>query len=271
MRHINDAKQKMKSGDSAEALAIIDNLLGLASRNPDALRLKSDILESWGQFDESLATLKKLSQISNLSDECIQTLEACAHEEKEAFVYSELTLDGRWYYAFPKAQIWIALFGFIGCGSVLLMSPHWLSQGVEGARQLILAFGIFVLIPCLALLVVHTIGIKKILVGTTGLHICKRFTKKYFEWNEFKNAVIEYDNDMAKHHLRLKLYRNDNSQVPVVDLDISRNNSVVKARRHFVRNILTHVDVISYICRHPIRLQPSNKSATENNQNTNVI
>lgn len=252
MRHIRDAQKKIDEGNSAEAMAIVENLLGLASRNPDALRMKSEILDSWGRFDESLHILKKLSQVGNLSNESIHALENCALEEKEAFVYSELTPEGRWYYAFPRAQVWIALFGFLGCGIVLLMSPHWLSLGIDGVQTLLSAFAIFVVLPCLGLIGVHCIGIKKILVGPEGLRVCKRFSKKTIPWASCRQAVVEHDNDRKAHHLKVHLYDTVGSKIPMVSLDISRDKSVVKARRHFLRNVLSHIDVVSYLCRNPM-------------------
>lgn len=266
MKHVKDAQKFIDDGDSVAAMEVLENLLGLAPRNPDALRLKAMILDGWGRFDQSLTVFKQISQLPHISDEALRDLENCSSEEKEAFVYSELTPEGRWYFSFPKAQIWISLYGFVGCGLFLLVSPGWLSQGTEGFRSLVLGFVFFVLMPWLALMVVHVVGIKKVLVGLHGVKVCKRFSEKSFGWDKLTLAVIEYDNDIKKNNIVLNLFESDNTQTPAFSLNISKEGSVVRARRHFVRNVLNYVDTVCYVNRdlrnkgHAAELESSRKA-----------
>lgn len=249
MKHVKDAQEILDKGDSAGAMVVLENLLGLAPRNPDALRLKALILDGWGRFDDSLNVFKTLSQLPSISDAGLKDLENCSAEEKEAFVYSELTSEGRWYFAFPKSQVWISLYGFVGCGLFLLISPGWLSQGADGFAQLILGFFLFVLAPWLALMVVHCVGVKKILVGIQGIRLCKRFSEKQYTWQQLQLAMVEHDNDISKNTLSLSLYEKVDDKEPILTFNISKDNCVVRARRHFVRNILNYVDTVCYINR----------------------
>lgn len=247
MKHTRDAQNLLDNGDSAGALRVLDNLLGLAPRNPDALRMKAQILDGWGRFDDSLLVLHALSQIPNLSDDCLNDLERRALEEKEALVYSELSQEGRWYFAFPRAQIWISLFGFLGCALFLFLSPNLLSEGTDRLADLIAAFALFVVCPWVALMAVHLIGIKRILVGMQGLRVCTRFKEKNLRWDEIAVAVVEYDLNLNSKHLKLLIYAKESPKVPLFSFDISNKRSVVKARRHFLRNILGYVDTVCYL------------------------
>ena len=247
MKHVRDAQNLLDSGDSAGALSVLENLLDLAPRNPDALRMKAGILDGWGRFDDSLIVMHALSQIPNLSDECVADLEQRAMEEKEAVVYSELSQDGRWYFAFPRAQIWISLFGFLGCAVFLLLSPNLLSEGTDRLADMVAAFALFVVVPWVALMVVHVFGIKRILVGMQGIRVCTRFKETNLPWDRVKAAVVEYDLNINSKHLKVLIYTKESPKTPLFIFDISRKHSVVKARRHLLRNILGYVDTVCYL------------------------
>ncbi len=248
MKHVADAKKLIAEGKSHQALAVLDNLLGLAPQNHDALRLKAQILDSQGRFDESLTVLRDLSRHDNISDETMRELELRTFEEREAVVYSELTPEGRWYFAFPTQQVWISLYGFFGCAAFLLLSPGLIGQeGSGNLLGLLAAFLVFVALPWIALMVVHCVGVKRILVGLNELRICHRFKQKRIVWKDVDAAVIQYSSDLKSGSLSLLLYQQGNHE-PLVRFNVSKKGSVVKARRHFVRSILTHVDSVSYVC-----------------------
>lgn len=249
MKHVKDAQKVLDAGDAPGALGLLEDILSLAPHNALALRLKARILDAWGRFDESLDALHALSQTGNLSEEERGDIELRAVEEKEAIVYSELSSEGRWYFAFPTAQVWISLYGFVGCAAFLLLSPGLLAGGTENFGQLAAAFGFFVAAPWIALLVVHVSGVKRILVGVGGLRVCHRFRAAEYPWSAFGKAVVEYDHDIRKGYLRLHLYGREPGEAPVVSFDISSRKSVVRARRHFVRNVLSYLDVVCYLPR----------------------
>jgi hypothetical protein len=247
MKHVKDAQKLLDEGNTPAALAVLESVLSLAPRNTEALRLKARILDGWGRFEESLLTLHALSQAGKLTEVEISDLENRAIEEKEAIVYSELSAEGRWYFAFPRAQIAISLYGFLGCATFLLLSPGLLSSGIQDFWRLAGAFCFFVLFPWLALLVVHFTGVKRILVGVHGLRVCHRLSSKEYPWATLGKAVVEYDTNPIKGHLKLYLYPRSESRLPLLAFDISEQKSVVKARRHFVRNILSYLDVVCYL------------------------
>lgn len=249
MKHVNEAQKLYAAGDGTGSLQILEDLLDLAPRNPEALRLKARILDSWGRFEESYQTLLQLSQLPNPSEEVVQEIEQRANEEREAILFSELTSEGRWYYAFPGSQLWVSLAGLAGCVFFLITSAQVRFSNPNEVIGMALSFVFLVLLPCVLLLVIQLTGIKRILVGLRGISVCTRFRERIFAWDELKVAVIEFDQDPRVDFLRLKIFGQSDSQEPILNFDISRGRSVVRARRHFLKNILTHMDTVCYVTR----------------------
>lgn len=249
MKHVNEAQKLFAAGDGTGALQVLENLLDLAPRNPEALRMKARILDSWGRFDESYQTLLKLSQLPNPTQDVVQEIEQRAVEERESILFSELTSEGRWYYSFPGSQLWVSILGLMGCAMFLISSSQVNFANPNEVVAMALSFVFLVLLPCLFLAVIQLSGIKKILVGLRGMTVCTRFKEKLYTWDELKVAVIEFDPDPRVDFLRLKLFGQGESRTPLLSLDISKGRSVVRARRHFLKNILTHIDTISYVTR----------------------
>lgn len=249
MKHVNEALKLYNSGDGVGALQVLDNLLDLAPRNPEALRLKARILDAWGRFDESYQVLLALSQLPNPSDEAVHEIEQRASEEREAVLFSELTSEGRWYYSFPGAQLLVSIVGLVGCALFLVTSSQVNFANPNEVIAMVLSFCFLVLLPCIFLIVIQLTGIKKILVGLRGISVSTRFSEKSYAWDEVKAAVVEYDSDPRVDFLRLKVFGLQDAKEPLLNLDMSRAKSVVRARRHFLKNVLTHVDTVCYVAR----------------------
>lgn len=256
MKHIRDAKKLVDLGNGPAALEILDNLLELAPRNTEALRLKAQILDHWGHFDISFDLLKRISTLEGPNSTILEDYEDRLQEEREAMVFSEITPEGRWYFAFPRTQMWISLYGFLGCAAFLLMSSNWSSRSSESLPQLLVAFFMLVLVPWVALIVIHLRGIKKILIGVEGIKICTPFSSRVHRWSEISAAAIEYDPNVQTSHLVLKIFGKSNLKEPLETFDVSKNASVVRARRHFVRNILAYIDCVSYLARPDSEFSP---------------
>ena len=249
MKHVNEAQKLYAAGDGTGSLQILEDLLDLAPRNPEALRLKARILDSWGRFDESYQTLLKLSQLPNPSEEIVQEIEQRASEERESILFSELTAEGRWYYSFPGSQLWVSIFGLTGCALFLISSSQVNFSNPNEVMTMVLSFFFMVLLPSILLGVIQLTGIKRILVGLKGISVCTRFKERLYLWEDLKVAVVEFDPDPRVDFLKLKLYGQGTSGEPLINLDISKSRSVVRARRHFLKNVLTHLDTICYVTR----------------------
>lgn len=249
MKHVNEAQKLFEAGDGSGALQILENLLDLAPRNPEALRIKAKILDSWGRFDESYQAMYALSQLPNPSEEVVRDIEQRASEEREGMFFSELTSEGRWYYSFPGSQLWVSIVGLMGCALFLISSSQVNFANQNEVVAMVLSFVFMVLLPSIVLTVIQLTGIKRILVGISGVKVCTRFRENHFAWDELKAAVIEYDPDPRVDFLRLKLFGQNNSQEPLINLDLSRAKSVVRARRHFLKNMMTHMDAVCFVAR----------------------
>jgi hypothetical protein len=262
MKHVADAKKFIDSGMSAQALEVLENLLDLAPKNHEALRLKAMILDAQGRFNESLLILRDLARFDGISDQTVRDLERRSFEEREVAVYSELTPEGRWYFSFPAMQLWISLYGFLGCAVFLVISPGMIGGDMASALpRIITSFFFLVALPWIILMAVHMVGIKKILVGLTEIRICKRFSEVRIPWTHIDCAAMEHSADIRDEQLFLILYGkasgiNGDSRRPVLArFNVSPKRSVVRARRHFVRSILTHIDSIIYVTLEPSRDQ----------------
>jgi hypothetical protein len=259
MKHVADAKKFIDTGMSAQALEVLENLLGLAPKNHEALRLKAMILDAQGRFDESLLILRDLARFDGISDQTVRDLERRSFEEREVAVYSELTPEGRWYFAFPAMQLWISLYGFVGCAVFLVISPGMIGGDMASALPRIVAsFFFLVALPWIILMAVHMIGIKKVLVGLTEIRICKRFSEVRIPWTLIDCAAMEHSADIRDEQLFLSLYgkaTGDSKRPVLARFNVSPKRSVVRARRHFVRSILTHIDSIIYVTLEPSRDQ----------------
>ena len=109
-----------------------------------------------------------------------------------------------------------------------------------------ITFFVLVILPWAILLVLNFKGVKKILVGINGIEVFRGFKRKIIAWEKLGFAVIEYDTNLVNNHLKLILYAKVTRE-PLIEFDISEKSSDVLARRHFVRLILSYIDVISYV------------------------
>ena len=244
MRHLKDAKNYIACGRAHKALEVLDSVLFFSPKNPEALELKSKILDSWGKFDESFFILQSLAKQNSSSEEFVEKFKNRISEDKLSLAYSKITGHGRVYYHVSYNELWMALFSLLGSLSYLHMMPFFL-KGLEPFLWMTLGFVAFVLLPCVFLLSFYFFGVKKIFVGIKSLKIHHRFSKKEIKWNDIYCAQVIYDTNLNKHFLKIAFYVKGLKK-PLL-IDISDEKSDVKARRHFTRNVLNHVGIISYV------------------------
>jgi tetratricopeptide (TPR) repeat protein len=248
MKHLNHAKQYLENGQAQKALDIIDHILELAPKNPEALKLKAHIFESWGYFDKSLQILQDILKLQcSLSKDALQKLRHYYEEEKEDLLFTRLTPSGRAYFHFSYWEFWICIFGILGCSSflalyykasVLFSSNFWIYP----------AFVTLVLAPFSFLFIHKYFKVSAIILNGQGLVICKRFQKLKIVWEEVRHVQVVYDEDIQTHFLKLKFYFKEKTRQELF-IDISSKSSDVKARRHFTKSILAYVDSFSYAPR----------------------
>jgi hypothetical protein len=99
-----------------------------------------------------------------------------------------------------------------------------------------------VLIPWVALIIIHFKGVKKILVGIEGIKICSAVSSRLHKWGEISSAVVQYDPDLNNKTLSIEIYGKTGSKTPLEKFNVSAGNSVVRARRHFLKNLLAYID-----------------------------
>ena len=177
-------------------------------------------------------------------------------------LFSELTSHGRWYYSFPSSQLWVSIVGLMGCAFFLISSSQVNFANPNEVMAMALSFFFLVLLPCVFLAVIQLTGIKRIMVGLRGMTVCTRFSEKLYPWDELKAAVIEFDPDPRVDFLRLKIFAHGDAKDPLLNLDVSRAKSVVKARRHFLKSVITHMDTVCYVMRKEADVRIGRKDVT---------
>lgn len=249
MKHLKDAKILLEQGDSAGAMEIVENLLSFSPKNTEALKIKSFILDSWGRFDESLAILHLLGKLSSFDEEPYEELDKRIEEDRESLIYSRLTPEGRWYFQFSPLQMLVSLVGLMGCFLFLITSPSFFEKSSTSLSSgLVFSFLSLVMFPWIMLLILNLQGIKKILVGLGGIHVFYGLKKTVYTWEQMGSVVIEYDTNLNSDYLHMIVYSKTTREA-LLDFDISKNKSVVRARRHFVRLVLSYIDTVSYVPR----------------------
>lgn len=249
MKHLKEAKLLLEQGESAEAMEIIENLLSLSPKNTEAIKIKAFILDAWGRFDESLALLHTLGKLSSTEEEPYAELDKRIDEDRESLIYSRLTPEGRWYFQFSPLQMIISLIGLMGCFLFLITSPSFFENSNAAIPPgLIFSFFTLVVIPWLFLILLNMHGVKKILVGLTGIQVFYGMKKIEYNWEQMGHVVIEYDQNLKEDYLHMIVYSRLTRE-PLFNFDISKSKSVVRARRHFVRLVLSYIDTVSYVPR----------------------
>lgn len=184
---------------------------------------------------------QKQSQIDD--EEAVSKLNRRIEEDRDSLIYSKLTEEGRWYFSFSPLQIFIAVFGLVGCVLFLISSPFYFEH--KGSFLFLgLSFFVLVLFPWLVLFVLNFQGVKKVLLGLEGISVYHGFSKKIVKWNDITSAVIEYHPNLNLNYLHLLLLSKDNQTL--LDFNISQKKSDVFARRHFVKNIVKYVGNVNY-------------------------
>ena len=102
-------------------------------------------------------------------------------------------------------------------------------------------------------------------MGLNGIKVFYGWNSKIFHWNQFSCAVIEYDKDLNEDYLKLILYSSATRE-PLLSFDISKRYSIVRARRHFVRLVLSYLDVVSYVPRG----KATEQTPTQNNNQSDA-
>ncbi|WGL60422.1 tetratricopeptide repeat protein [Pigmentibacter sp. JX0631] len=267
MKHLKDAKLLIEEGDSAGAMEVLENLLSLSPRNTEAIRMKAFILDAWGRFDESLSLLHTLGKLSSSEEEPYAELDKRIDEDRESLIYSRLTPEGRWYFQFSPLQMLISLIGLMGCFLFLITSPTFFEHSKSSIPPgLLFSFFTLVVIPWFMLLLINMHGIKKILVGLAGIQVFYGMKKIEYSWEQMGHVVIEYDPNLKEDYLHMIVYSRLTRE-PLFNFDISKTKSVVRARRHFVRLILSYIDTVSYVPRGKATNKEENTINSNNNKN----
>jgi len=241
MLHIDSAKKAIKNRDFDAASDIINNLLVLAPKNTNILKLKSYIARIKCKFDEELEIWRKIGQIDHF-DEDVQTyFELRALEERERLFFTKSTSNlGKLFVAIPNTILWFSTYGFFGCILFLTISQFFLTKldPDHYLHTISLTFGfiMFVVLPWFFIIKSFLTSLKSVEMNYISISFHTRFKEYSYLWEEIKRAVIEIQSTFQDENLSIdkqKLYLqiSDNKWIKI---DLTPNKSVIRVNKQFI-------------------------------------
>ncbi len=246
MKHIKDVQNLISEGNIQEALEVLENVLLFSPNNPQALYLKAKILDSLGHFQESFLILQKVNRLSD-DEEYKTAFQERLYEDRRDNLFSIPTEDGRVYYPFSRALIFISAIGLVSCLLFLIFGSN-IYMAINDFPTFLGVFFIAVISPWIAILLFNYFCTKKISVTSQSIQIFQGMSHVTFLWDEIKCVVIQHENNINIDYLQLIAYGYQ-SKKPLFNLNISRHKSVVVSRRHLTLFILNKVKIFSYLPR----------------------
>jgi hypothetical protein len=275
MKHTNELNLMAQKGLLQEALSECDALLCFAPKNTKALLMKAKIHDSRGEFNESFEVVKKLSNCSVLDAEEQAYVYKTLREENEVQWHSELSQTGRIYYSDTKTQLAISFVGLLGCLFFLygIRSP-W-GNLESNFNEVLIAFLGLVCVPWLALIWLYLTKIRFVNVGVYGISVRRGFSSKTISWRLVDALVVEHAATLDDDFLSLQFYSATEyvsgmslpkirKRTILLHLNLSKQFSVVKARRHFLRNVLNHSSVVLSVPKRTQNTEKTQKALNEN-------
>ena len=255
MKHLSHARIHLQEGESHKALEIIENVLALAPENPEAMRLKAEVLEGWGRFDEASKIIQAISKLrGSFALEARDELKRRFIEERDSLFHTRLSDKGRVYNHFSLVDLWVSIFGVFGCLIFLALLPYFSNVAYS---YIWLYSGFFILVICPFFILLHQkmTRLSAVTIGPKGILIHKRGKATEILWDSVRHVTIEYDYNISLDYLVMKVFIKGN-KIPL-PINISRQSPDIKGRRHFTRAVISYVDSYSYTARGREELESS--------------
>ncbi len=138
------------------------------------------------------------------------------------------------------------MVGLFGCVSFLMLT-RMAEQRVElNQPALILsAFALLVISPWIAIIFTYLRALRTVSVSRQGIEINTRLKTLNFNWIDLAKVSLAHSPNPEDPNLRLILVPKDESQRPV-EIDLNEESSSIRARTHFIREILNFCQILTY-------------------------
>lgn len=257
---IEKIKFLMDEGKLIEAQIALELFLDLGPNNLEALKLKALLYSQKGLFQKEYETWV---QIANLDPEDLDThnyFDLHFLEEKEKFYFTDVIPGGgRRFLLHPEALLEACGTGFVSCLTFLILGQIPLLSYFLSIPTISFFFiGVFVVLPWVGILKAYLKMPADIWVTPIGFAVSSRLQKFEISWSEVEEIFVVYT--PSKHSFSLEIFiipKNRNTEF--VRIEISRDRSIVKARRFFIMEMLYYFKEIKYKTKVPKHLNKFRK------------
>ena len=236
--HVKKIQEVVDTGDYNSAYDHLDALLELGPNNIEALKLKAELYEAEGRFDDASGVWEKIAGIDREDEEAINFLLRQQLEDREHFHFTDdLPGGGRRYLTYPRRVIQFAAFGFTGCLAFLVYSRLAANYEVlNHVNLMFVVFGLFIILPWLGIVASYLHTVRWISVNHKGLEINSRLKTRYLRWPDIEKVCLARHATGDDASLSLIIIPKDRTEKAIA-IDLNLGSTLIRARTYFVREI----------------------------------
>ena len=249
-------KDFLNEGRQVEAEIALELFLKFGPQNLEALKLKAFLFSQKGLFAKEYEMWLQIALLAPEDLDVIRYFEEHFLEEKERFYFTDITPDGgRRFLLHPKDLLEACGTGFVSCLVFLFLSSipifsHFLSLPFVS----LFFVGIFVLFPWFGIIWAYFKMPGDIHISPSGFLLSGRAKQRSLPWGEIEEIYVAHKLRKYTFSLDIIVVPKDKSK-GVLSIDISHERSIVKARRFFLAEILSHFPEVKYLNQDRLNLK----------------
>lgn len=238
MLHVKEIREMIESGGDGEAHEALDQLLSLGPHNTEALKLRASLYEHEGRFADEGRIWDKIAGIDREDPDAVAFLSRRQLEDREHFYFTDdVPGGGRRFMAYPRSLVNNSAIGLVGCIAFLLSTRLAATLPIFADPTVMLGlFGMFVIVPWLAILVVYFRCIRSVTLSPQGITIATRIRSHAFHWTDLDRVCMARSFGRKGAQLSLVLIPKDQG-AQTVEIDLLHGSTAIRARSYLVREI----------------------------------
>jgi hypothetical protein len=246
MIHVEEIRKLVSAGQLQEAEQHVDSLLLIGPKNTQALKLKAQLLQLEGRFEEQAKIWQQIANIDPEDFDTIMYFQKKFVDEREHFYFTEDSLGGgRRFLAVPRSTIKKGFIGMIGC-VLFLMMPRLAMEFPQyiGDREVFMVFGLFVVVPWISLLYTYALSLRWVEVSTEEIRLIGRFRNIRLAWGDLKSITVCHSLEYPDYLGVILTPAQEKSKS--LFLNLSDNDSAVKAKSYFIAELRKHYSDVHF-------------------------
>lgn len=243
---IEKIEDLIEGGELTRAEEELEQILSLGPSNTSALKLKAELFEDQGRFEDSFSVWAKVIEIDPEDEDATEYFQLYHLEEREHFYFTDqLPNGGNRYITYPRELLRSFLFGLVGAGLFLLLT----NLGRVHAPVLIKApvilglFAITFLGPWSYIITTYFRMVRFIVMDEDGIELAKRLKTTRIKWSEVDSTSLVHMRVNGQNRLQLVIKSKGEE---TIELDLTRDKSSIRARSFFIRDLKKYNITINY-------------------------